>query len=283
MARKRRKFVKNIKPRKKVEDAATSHYRTRKFSKNIQDIVTNKTRYRQMYSRYGKQYIEKTYLPRIYEQLGMHYFADKDDFYTWHMDKAKRGIEYTPEAVEEMWRKYKHRNELIVTGQFQEAIAQQYKDNYIKYLERVGMSDAEIQNIRNMPLRKWIEFAFEPEGDSTNYRSTALPPIDQFNYDDNQALQDIRDNLEAMFEERGWVWGNDPSEYIIRKYSRSIYGTKLTEEDTDYDSMLAVASTKLRIYTDKQGNEQAYIPFVGSTRGKNKEFIYDVLEYKKNH
>lgn len=281
MAKQRKKYVRS-KTRKKVQDAATSYYRTRKFSQKVQDIKVDKALLRERYRKYNKHYLKQVYLPRVYEHLGMHYFADKDEFYAWHMDKIARGIEYTMEAVDKMWQMYEHRNQLIITGQFQDFIGDTFKRNYIKYLKGVGFSDKELESIENLTPSQFISLVFEPVGDKTVPYKTYLPPIDTFNYDNRSVYEETREVLRRAFEERGYTYGME-DDYMIRKYSRVLLRRKATGEDTSYEVLVAAGSKRIRFYTDKNGMTQAYIPFVGSTKGKNREFIQDVVDYYYSH
>ena len=239
------------------------------------------------------------YKESIYDKYEITFYRNKQEF-----------IEGLPSEVtnkkhiDRLWEEYKHRDDLITTGQYDDFRVSIYKENYVKEMKKIGMSKKEIELIKNMDNETFSKLAFMPKGDKTNVNDTIIPKLGGFQYAalgiSDKALKDYREGLRSdfikAFEQLGlkYEYGDDTGvDKSVLKKKTTLLRRLINKEDrieieykgdevSDYDIALHnidiyTSNNELKIKTSKKG--YLYIPFVGSTnpKSKNKDLFDDIL------
>ena len=212
----------------------------------------------------------------------------------------------TQDRIDEGWRDYQHRDDLIRTGQYEEFRTLDYKTNYVKSMKGWALDAKYIDAIENADINK-LKILFSLPDTEKDSKDKYQLPVLGFYYGklDNNQLAEVINKIELAlkaanifvdditiettipemhekYKERAF---SIAEKSIARTAYRNLQLTDRPEElnyDELYSSMLyAYENKRLKVKTNKKGYK--YIPFVGSTnpKSKNSKFMRDFVDYAR--
>lgn len=230
----------------------------------------------------GKDPIE---VQEIYRKYNMTYFSSKQAFMS-----QKEMYDLSDAQKEALWIEWKHRDDLVRTGQYEELRIQIYRENYIKGMERLGLSQNEIEQVRNLTDLEF-ERLMIPNADKSNASRSRLPELGLFTYNDMDSLTRVRKGLEKVFKEelgKEFTYNEDNNEVQLKQRKlrrltrvRDRENIDDTNEMTEYYSTIDIFPvTRIKkTKPDKYGRSYYYIPFLGSERTSS--IVTDIVARKK--
>lgn len=223
------------------------------------------------------------YADTIYKKYNITKFNTREEFME-HLepmflsDTQKRAL----------WAEYRHRHDLILTGQYDEWRQEQFKENYIEGMRKLGATQKEIDILTSISPEQFEQLSNIPNTNKDSIKDKALPELGLFNYDDKSTLYEVRKQLKVLLSrELGIEYEYDDSikvdkvKALLKVEDRRDVDT--TNELTEYwSSIRAFPEYRIKLSKpDKNGNQHYYIPFLGSEYGKNAEIVRDILHEKK--
>lgn len=236
--------------REKVLGTIKDYYGGFVISKVVRDTPVNEKVYEKK-TKFGIHDELETYVKEIHEKFSIPYYKGRNDFINKKLD-----MQFSDAQLEALWIEYEHREKLIVTGQYEKIRLDMFRQNYIKGMERLGMSKAEIEHFKKLTDKQLDELIMYPRVEKGSEKSTYLPQLGLFNYDDKESLSRVRADLEEAYEAVGLETLQDEN---FDRYKN--YKVKLSKPN-------------------KKGEQHYYIPFVGSETGRNADLVRDILEYQ---
>lgn len=241
----------------------------------------------------------------VYEKFGMRKYKDIDEF-TDYMSKFNPNMPMSD--IEKLWADYEHRDDLILSGQYEEYRLQLIKDNYLEAAKKSGLSEKVIHNIENLPLDKWDKMVYYPSDSKETTYDQILPRIGEFTYailnveygtEDDPRIE-LEDRIKEAFEKVGVEWIDYESNFITRgkKYleRRNVdieeeleeYREENEEDFTERDELDIIASyiandLKARGREIRIGKKSEYLPGIGSSKPgtKNRDLFLAISKYMK--
>lgn len=86
-----------------------------------------------------------------YSRLNLQFFESKEEMILFFNSHARNF--WSNHSIEKYWKEYKHRDELIASGQYQEYVANKYRENYLKSLTNVDRK-SDLFNVISANLKK---------------------------------------------------------------------------------------------------------------------------------
>lgn len=140
------------------------------------------------------------YLDEQYSELGIKRFASKNDMMQYIVDTGNiNSVRMYRKTIDQRWNEYLHREDLIITGQYQYYKRNYYKTNYISKLAETGIDDDIIRALQNLSEEDWASLASLRASDRDNPDNYALPMIDT--YYDVEGIQGDKDYKSALEED----------------------------------------------------------------------------------
>lgn len=298
-----RKYVRHkpLPTKEWTERQLDAYYNKHKVKNSIMDIKVDTSR---------DSSISMNELKRRYEEYGINYFATKKEFVE-KMRKYDKDV--TDEIIDNMWNAYSHRDVLIRTGQYDEARTRIFRDNYIKALKAIGISDEQLKVISKLPLSRWKEVASVPNADKTSLSTTKLPHLGGFAYSTKgdevrkvgvediwsevlsafeitedmteEQMEDAREKTKQLIAEKESQFKEVKKRYTtVVRFIPKDRREQLNENSIDdyEESIMSLItpetkSGRKRVRKSKSG--YLYIPFVGSLRkeSKNQTIVADII------
>ena len=140
------------------------------------------------------------YLDEQYRELGIKRFASKNDMMQYIVDTGNiNNVRMYQKTIDQRWNEYLHREDLIITGQYQYYKRNYYKTNYISKLAEAGIDDDIIRALQNLSEDEWSTLASLRASDKDNPDNYALPMIDT--YYDVEGIQGDKDYKSSLEED----------------------------------------------------------------------------------
>ena len=284
-----------------TERQLDAYYNKHKVKNSILDIKVDTSR---------NSDISMNELKRRYKEYGINYFATKKEF----VEKMKSyDKDITDEIIDNMWSSYSHRDVLIRTGQYDEARTRIFRDNYIKALKAIGISDEQLKVLNKLPLSRWKEVASVPNADKTSLSTTKLPHLGGFAYSTRgdevrkvgvediwsevlsafeitedmteEQMEDAREKTRQLRREKELQFKEVKKRYatvvrfIPKDKREQLNENSIDDYQESIRSLISpyTKSNKKRIRKSKKG--YFYIPFVGSQSPKsaNRQIVSDIV------
>lgn len=140
------------------------------------------------------------YLDEQYSELGIKRFASKNDMMQYIVDTGNiNNVRIYQKTIDQRWKEYMKREDLIITGQYQYYKKNYYKTNYIAKLAEAGIDDDIIRALQNLNEEDWASLASLRASDRDNPGNYALPMIDT--YYDAEGIQGDKDYKASLEED----------------------------------------------------------------------------------
>ena len=147
----------------------------------------------------------------VYERYQINQFTSKEQFRDYFIKNGlvdeKLTLKKRERLLDKMWNDYVHREQLMITGQYDEIRTQIFKDNYIKALVAIGVPNVYIKALEKAGLNEWSKMATLPNPNKDEDSPTKLPHLGGFAYStkgDNERRYDmakiLTDVISAMLE-----------------------------------------------------------------------------------
>lgn len=236
--------------RTKVLQTLKEYYGGYVISDVVRDMPVNMKLYEQK-TKFGIHNELEDYVKEMHKKFKIPYYTGRADFVN-----KKLAMQFTDAQIEALWVEYEHREKLIVTGQYEKLRLDLFRKNYIKGMERLGMSKAEIEHFKKLTDEQLDELIYYPDLRKDSAKKRYLPELGNFTYDDISSLENTRQELELAYKVVGIETLEDE---MFNRYKN--YKVKLSKPN-------------------KKGEQHYYIPFVGSETGRNADLVRDILEYQ---
>lgn len=297
--------------RNKNVDLLEGYIKKSRISEKINKIHVDMNRLNDELSKPG--WLERA--EEVYKKYGIkQYSLDKAGEKQFRLDKLNNSNkDLSNKELEQLWREYQHRDDLIISGQYEDIRAQMYRDNYLKAMRKSGIYPEAIKNVEALSLENWKTIMELPSANKKNPKDTLMPHIGGFHYGSvsatfiNNAIEDIKNAFKTLGVEYiddvdvkakvkqaiakvNKVRFDDEIEVankidnlikILPRYNRELISEEKYTEDNLISQQLVVVGANIprnRVKISKSGNR--YIPFVGSTRSgtKNEKIVKALLE-----
>lgn len=140
-----------------------------------------------------------TYLDEQYKEFGITRFHSKNDMMRYIVNTGNiNNVKLYNKTIEQRWKEYLHREDLMITGQYQNYMKNYYKNNYIRNLADAGIDDVIIRALQQLNEQDWATLASLRASDKDNPNNYALPMIDT--YYDTEGIKNDK-NLKTTIEE----------------------------------------------------------------------------------
>lgn len=122
-----------------------------------------------------------TYLDEQYKEFGITRFHTKNDMMKYIVNTGNiNNVKLYNKTIEQRWKEYQHREDLMITGQYQNYMRNYYKNNYIGKLAEAGIDDNIIRALQELNEQEWTTLASLRASDKDNPNNYALPMIDTY-------------------------------------------------------------------------------------------------------
>ena len=133
-----------------------------------------------------------TYLDEQYKEFGITRFHSKNDMKKYIVNTGNiNNVKLYNKTIEQRWKEYQHREDLMITGQYQNYMKNYYKNNYIANLANAQIDDEIIRALQNLSEEQWASLASLRASDKDNPNNYALPMIDT--YYDTEGIKGDKD------------------------------------------------------------------------------------------
>lgn len=212
---------------------------------------------------------------------------------------------YSKEQITKIENQYKHRDQLIASGQYEEYRIGSYKSRYIKALKIANVSPEIIKNIERLDTISFEKLAGLRDARVNTQGKYRLPQLGGFNYHSigiyyNDKTKEIEEEIKGAFKEAKIPFNENiianpikfiPYEtpYTLRNTLERLFHSKLdylnsaTSEKEYKQRAFELLEQKIlegkRIYKEKNGI--ATLSFIGKSipTSKNFTFVYDFKKY----
>ena len=141
-----------------------------------------------------------TYLDEQYKEFGITRFHTKNDMMKYIVNTGNiNNVKLYNKTIEQRWKEYQHREDLMITGQYQNYMKNYYKNNYIRNLADAGIDDVIIRALQNLSEEQWASLASLRASDKDNPNNYALPMIDT--YYDIEGIKGDKDYKSSIEED----------------------------------------------------------------------------------
>lgn len=272
---------KHIAKQRKVSDTITAHYGKYRVADTIMNMRVDTRR---------KQ-ISETEINRVYERFQMTRYKNKAEF----TKEMSSHFPYSQEEIDTLWREYEHRDDLVRTGQYEEARLENYRKNYIDTLRSRNVPEEIINRIQNLSLNEWSDLIQQPNADKGKEKDRVLPVLGggflttKPGANDNDKLEEFIEELEEAFNEAGLSLDIadtiqsiiDETEQddvnIARRFIRSREDRNMVyDEGSEAEEIISIGKIVADRYKDEGRSYQIsksgykYIRGIGSTRPGSK-------------
>ena len=139
-----------------------------------------------------------TYLDEQYKEFGITRFHTKNDMMRYIVNTGNiNNVKLYNKTIEQRWKEYQHREDLMITGQYQNYMKNYYKNNYISSLANAGIDDNIIRALQELNENEWATLASLRASDKDNPNNYELPMIDT--YYDTKGIENDK-NLKTTIE-----------------------------------------------------------------------------------
>lgn len=186
-------------------------------------------------------------LDRQYKKYGITRFNNQKEFYDANIDK------FSLKEIKRRWNQYQHREDLMISGQYEDYRDSSYRQRYLQVLESKGISDEIIAKLRDLNKEDWLQLIRVPKSDTTSNRFYNLPQIQDYyivsGIDDSIGLEeiegDIMDAWKEAFNKPMLYEDDDDLPVFIDDGERLWYGAASNEFVNDSRAYKEVAYTRV--------------------------------------
>ena len=133
-----------------------------------------------------------SYLDEQYKEFGITRFHTKNDMMKYIVNTGNiNNVKLYNKTIEQRWKEYQHREDLMITGQYQNYMKNYYKNNYIRNLADAGIDDVIIRALQELNENEWATLASLRASDKDNPNNYELPMIDT--YYDTEGIKGDKD------------------------------------------------------------------------------------------
>lgn len=233
------------------------YYTDRQVSKSLNGIQA-----------YGPRSNE-TYIQSIYDKYNITRFKDKNEFefvayryarsaVTKSKKARKKPTEYpqeyedriekmVQEELDKRWREYKHRDDLIATGQYDKIRIGDYRDKYIQQLKNASVNPELIKIFEEMSLKKFDEIVKEPDAQRDTKSKRRLPAIGfyypQKGMGDKDYSTPVEEELVELLKEHNI---DIPESMLSESYQNERIEAEIREAEIDAEYLQGLSSSDLR-------------------------------------
>ena len=141
-----------------------------------------------------------SYLDEQYKEFGITRFHTKNDMMKYIVNTGNiNNVKLYNKTIEQRWKEYQHREDLMITGQYQNYMRNYYKNNYIGKLAEAGIDDVIIRGLQKLNEQEWTTLASLRASDKDNPNNYALPMIDT--YYDVEGIKGDKDYKSSIEED----------------------------------------------------------------------------------
>lgn len=186
------------------------------------------------------------YLDEQYKAFGIKRFYSKNDMMQYIVDTGNiNNVRMYQKTIDQRWNEYLHREDLIITGQYQNYVKNYYKNNYIRELAKNNIDADIISALQELNEEEWATLASLRASDKDNPNNYALPMIDT--YYDTQGLK----------EDEKFKWSVEQD--IINAYKQALGKDIRKEDDKEDDIDSELVWTDNTDYTNYAYNNETRI------------------------
>lgn len=288
------------------EGAKSARFRTfyrngKIISKAVKAMNFSYNKYHELGERLRKQHITRdAYATSIYEKFNIRQYKDMEEL-TRDMITYGRNKEQIAEIIKD----YKHRDELIRSGQYEEYRLSSYKQRYIRALKIANIDESIIKNIEKLDLSKFGELMGLRDARTTTMGKYRLPQLGGFNYysigiNYNDKTKEIEEEIRGAFNEANIPFNENiianpikfkpmETQYTLRNTLERLFPSQVeylnsatTEKEYKQRAFKLLEEKVLagkKIYKEKNGI--ATLSFIGKSipTSKNFTFVYDFKKY----
>lgn len=288
------------------EGAKSARFRTfyrngKIISKAIKNMSFSYNKYHELGERLKKEHISREeYAKSIYEKFNIRQYSNMNEL-------TRDMIEYgrDKDQIANIIKDYKHRDELIRSGQYEEYRLSSYKQRYIRALKIANIDPAIIKNIEKLDLSKFSDLMGLRDARTDTTSKYRLPQLGGFNYysigiNYNDKTKEIEDEIRGAFNEAGLSFNekiiDNPiqfkpmeTQYTLRNTLERLFPSQVeylnsaTTEKEYKERAFKLLEEKIlqgkKIYKEKNGI--ATLSFIGQSipTSKNYTFVYDFKKY----
>lgn len=137
------------------------------------------------------------FLDNIYKRYGIARYESKD---AMRQDMLKYGKGFA-KNVDMKWEEYLHREDLMISGQYDDLRASNFRNNYLKSLSLLGVDHQIIVNLETLTEDEWSRLMEYPNKDNLKARKYYMPAIqDYYPTDDMRSNKSLRESAEEEIE-----------------------------------------------------------------------------------
>ena len=170
------------------------------------------------------------YVDSIYSMFNIKRFKNKDEFLDY---QANSNPDLKTSEVNKRWEEYKHRDDLITSGQYEDLRYKQYRENYITALKKGNFPMELITNVENLSIEKWKEIIILPSANKEKPNDRQFPVLGGYRYGDaNEAfyratIAEIKEAFNAL----GVPYIDDTD--LLKKRDNIVKAKSLKVEDNE--------------------------------------------------
>ena len=277
-------------------------YRNGKIiSKDVKAMSFSYNKYYELGERLKKQHITRDeYASSIYEKFHIREYKNMTELTQDMIDYGR-----TKEEIANIIKDYKHRDELIRSGQYEEYRLSSYKKRYIRALKIANVDDSIIKNIEKLDLNKFSDLMGLRDARTDTQSKYRLPQLGGFNYYSigihyNDKTKEIEEEIKGAFKESGIPFNEKIIEnpikftpyqtpYTLRNTLERLFPSQVsylnsaTTEKEYKERAFKLLEEKIlagkKIYKEKNG--VVTLSFIGQSipTSKNFTFVYDFKKY----
>lgn len=246
----------------------------------------------------------QAYKNRIYSDFNIRQYRSKAEFEQHMYDLGK-----DPNDVEKLWKQYKHRDELIETGQYADYRYGIYRERYMKALKQMNVDEVYIKNLDKLTTGQFVRLSQIQDFSTTNDTKYLLPTLGTFDYNligvhANDKIKEIEDAIQKAIEgikvdfdkdilgKESIDFDNEITTYKMRRTISRLTQEKSQEYHKVNDESEYVINAYELLYDEIKKGKKIYkdygsysvLAFIGSSKedGKNREFVQGFRNYIRN-
>lgn len=272
-----------------INDNVRKWIPTHKVKEDIMSIPLD----RQAWKAFNKmdKRTQQRYIKSVHEQFNIQYYKNKTIFMK-SIESQGYGNVISAVQAEVLWERYKYREQLIMTGQYEKFRYENFRENYIKAMIGKGHSKELVDKIKDLSFEELKAVANISESDKNKIANTKLPALGGYNYktQGTMDLQGLAEEAEDIEKAIFIATGKETSLSFVKKHTKKEdrLRTKLGKEIAieDYGSVYLYYEDKVRERykdkinkrVDKYGNVYHTIVGIGSERGKRADVVARIVE-----
>ena len=211
-----------------------------------------------------------SYLDEQYKEFGITRFHTKNDMMKYIVNTGNiNNVKLYNKTIEQRWKEYQHREDLMITGQYQNYMKNYYKNNYIGKLAEAGIDDVIIRALQKLNEQEWTTLASLRASDKDNPNNYALPMIDT--YYDVEGIKGDKDYKSAIEED------------IKNAYTKALGKYITTDAIVDWEVKDLTAEQQYKEFAYKNDNKLSkLLRKVPRRLRDNIKFYKDTINIKDN-